>query len=332
MTVTEYFDRIEAFTESARAEYEISCILNESGEGDAKAKVTFASKLSNAAKNIWKIIKGICRIIINAVMKLARAVKTGIVANENIEYPAVLETRPPMFGELTVKNADRYLRVLSDFTKKAGIKKTISKGSKISPNLVANAKVWATQTYAMWPGGKLDPATKDLELQQKFIDIGKIIRPIVTDASTFISDINKKATTTREGFRKMAQPSDDTPAPKSESAEDIAFLRAQLLIEAADALADSSEDAGDPLPSVDEYDPAEDTISEIEDDVVEGEDYVPEVSGGDDDETYPSDDDLEELEDLLDDDDDAMEIMTERDGTETIDAEPTVESILNFEL
>ena len=174
-----------------------------------------------------------------------------------------------------------------------------------------------------------------LRLQKDFCnDLLEIVRAAYTvtnklgtqDEETLAFRKGGKETIVTRASRRAAKRNES-----NESAEDIAFLRAQLLIEAADALADSSDDAGEPLPSVDEYDPEEGfTIAEDEDDITVSDEYVPEVSGGDDEETYPADDDLEELEDLLDDDDDAMDIMTERDGTETIDAEPTVESILNF--
>lgn len=363
MTISEYIDRIETFTESARAEYEISCILNEAADkkvtpkGNVTApKKSFMAKIGTGIKKLWEIIKALGRAILNAIMKIARLIKTGnYVAEVPLQYDKILLKRAPAVGELTPQNASKYLRTLKPIADQIGTKVTIKVGEKVSPNLVANAETWGKLAATMKVNLKKAEVAK--EGVDDLHDTLAAVAKITNVANNFIAAIGKKDADTGSYSADYSKATDktgkkfgkdyvdvDTLTSRRErraaeklgiqnnSAEDVAYLRARLLIEAADALADSSEDAGDPLPAVDEYDPAKDTISEIEDDVVEGEDYVPEVSGGDDDETYPSDDDLEELEDLLDDDDDAMEIMTERDGTETIDAEPTVESILNFDL
>ena len=106
-------------------------------------------------------------------------------------------------------------------------------------------------------------------------------------------------------------------------------LRAQLLIEAADALAaddnttntDALGDNGDGevTPTCLDCDKEE---ADVDDD------YLTSVSGADDDNSDPE---MDEVEDLLDDEKDAIDILTDREGTETVDAqEPTLESILGL--
>ena len=107
-------------------------------------------------------------------------------------------------------------------------------------------------------------------------------------------------------------------------------LRAKLLIEAADALAaddnstntDALGDNGDGkvTPTCLDCDKEE---ADVDDD------YLPPVSGADDENSDPE---MDEIEDLLDDEKDAIDILTDREGTETVDAqEPTLESILGLD-
>lgn len=299
-----------------------------------KAVVKSKNKFVSVLRKIWEFIKSIGRWILDKIAKFINLfrVKTGKL-EKPLTISKVFTKTPPHIGKLSEKNAVGVLGTLERYEKALSNTVILKKGDTLPRTVIVSLQAWAKMMSELPAIDDVNPDLKNADALKNCLLIIKAIAAEAQKTTNEIGDavLDEKGNATGE-FKKGNNLTVSRKSSKNESAGDIAYLRAQLLIEAADALADSSDDAGEPLPSVDEYDPEEGfTIAEDEDDITVSDEYVPEVSGGDDEETYPADDDLEELEDLLDDDNDAMDIMTERDGTETIDAEPTVESILNFD-
>lgn len=156
MAISEYINKIEMYTESAFAEYELSLILNESNDNKtdsannnnsfnmpSQPKKTLSQKLINGIHRFIELIKRICRSIVNLYNRIKNYIKESFVAIDTIEYSAVLLKRPPLLKPIAPDNVERQAMILEPYNNMCQTKRKIKKGERIPSVLIQNAKEWA---------------------------------------------------------------------------------------------------------------------------------------------------------------------------------------------
>ena len=332
------FSNLYVLYENACLDYEVS-VLTEGADSEeaktAKAKKTGLAKKVFAAvgaafEKLWEMIKRLLTFIkrrfVRDKVKLANDVQLVPVKNyktivaDLMKYVTAgdeltIKASPVKAGSIVDKTA--YVEILE---KMEGLVKKFAALKTKAENFVEK---------------NVDSATED-KLEKKQLDAAmyskmeEYVRKLVGSINVDIKIISNNA------VPEDVAPVNDKKEKADANNESAIFggltrneLRAKLLIEAADALAaddnatntDALGDNGDGkvTPTCLDCDKEE---ADVDDD------YLPPVSGADEENSDPE---MDEIEDLLDDEKDAIDILTDREGTETVDAqEPTLESILGL--
>ena len=332
------FDNLCALYENACLDYEVS-VLTEGADSEeaktAKAKKTGLAKkvftaVGNAFQKLWEMIKRLLTFIkrrfVREKIKLANDVQLVPAKNYKtiiaslMKYVAtndeiLLKTTPVEEGSIVDKTT--YVEILEKMERL--VKKFAALRTK-ARNFIDNN---IDSTF----GDKFEKNSIDSLMYAK---MERYVRKLVDSINSDIKIISSNA------VPEDVAPVNNEKEKTDTNNESAIFggltrneLRAKLLIEAADALAaddnatntDALGDNGDGkvTPTCLDCDKEE---ADVDDD------YLPPVSGADDENSDPE---MDEIEDLLDDEKDAIDILTDREGTETVDAqEPTLESILGL--
>ena len=333
------FDNLCALYENACLDYEVS-VLTEGADSEeaktAKAKKTGLAKkvftaVGNAFQKLWEMIKRLLTFIkrrfVREKIKLANDVQLVPAKNYKtiiaslMKYVAtndeiLLKTTPVEEGSIVDKTT--YVEILEKMERL--VKKFAALRTK-ARNFIDNN---IDSTF----GDKFEKNSIDSLMYAK---MERYVRKLVDSINSDIKIISSNA------VPEDVAPVNNEKEKTDTNNESAIFggltrneLRAKLLIEAADALAaddnatntDALGDNGDGkvTPTCLDCDKEE---ADVDDD------YLPPVSGADDENSDPE---MDEIEDLLDDEKDAIDILTDREGTETVDAqEPTLESILGLD-
>ena len=330
------FDNLCALYENACLDYEVS-VLTEGADSEeaktAKAKKTGLGKKVFAAvgaafEALWEIIRKLLKFIktrfIRDKIKLANDVQLVPVKDyktiiaDLMKYVTAgdeigIKTIPVKSGTVVDKTA--YVEILE---KLEGLVKRFA-----SIRIKAENFIEKSTNIHDYIGNNSYAASAD-KLAKKELDA-----TVYAKAEKYVKNLVKLINRDIQAISSNAVPEDVAPVndkkEKADTNNESAILggltrnelRAKLLIEAADALGDNGD--GKVTPTCLDCDKEE---ADIDDD------YLPPVSGADDENSDPE---MDEIEDLLDDEKDAIDILTDREGTETVDAqEPTLESILGL--
>ena len=334
------FNNLCALYENACLDYEVS-VLTEGADSEeaktAKAKKTglarkVFSAVGTAFQKLWEMIVRLLKFIktrfIRDKIKLANDVN--LVPIKDYKTIVANLTKYVLAGDdLLVKGIPVRAGTVVDKTAYNEVLEKLEKLTKKFASLKTKAENFVEQNADSASGDKLEKKQLDAVTYSK---METYVRKLVDSINADIKIISSNAVP-----EDVAPVNDKKKKEKADANNESAMfggltrneLRAKLLIEAADALAaddnatntDALGDNGDGkvTPTCLDCDKEE---ADVDDD------YLPPVSGSDDENSDPE---MDEIEDLLDDEKDAIDILTDREGTETVDAqEPTLESILGL--
>ena len=340
------FDNLYALYENACLDYEVS-VLTEGADSE-EAKTAKAKKIG-LGKKVFAVVGAAFQKLWEMIRKLLTFIKTRFIrdkiklANDvNLvpakEYKKILALininamkcpNPTEFNRL--KTIPVKAGTIVDKTAYVEILEKLEKIAKRSTSLKTEAEnlVKKNSEYVNTRQG-IHEYNDSVQVLDNYKALERYLNRFVHLINRDIQAISNNA------VPEDVAPADDKKEKVDANNESAMFggltrneLRAKLLIEAADALAaddnatntDALGDNGDGkvTPTCLDCDKEE---ADVDDD------YLPPVSGADDENSDPE---MDEIEDLLDDEKDAIDILTDREGTETVDAqEPTLESILGL--
>ena len=338
------FNNLCALYENACLDYEVSVLTEGADSEEAK---TAKAKKTGLASKIFASIGAAFEKLGQMIMRILTFIKRRFVRD-----------KVKLAHEITITPASTYKKFLSDITNYAlgvddeGNMRLKYQYTSVSANKYSPFE-FTDMSYG--PGTVIDKTSyqevlekakrltskyeqlknKAADIKKKYPNDDQKYEPASVDVVAYRSILKALSFLTTRIDRNMKEISDNAVpedvAPvndkkgKADANNESAIfdgltrneLRAKLLIEAADALGDNGD--GKVTPTCLDCDKEE---ADIDDD------YLPPVSGADDENSDPE---MDEIEDLLDDEKDAIDILTDREGTETVDAqEPTLESILGL--
>ena len=332
------FSNLYALYENACLDYEVS-VLTEGADSEeaktAKAKKTgLARKVFSAVgaafQKLWEMIVRLLKFIKTRFIRDKIKLANGVSLVPVKDYKAIIADLMKYVtagDELAVKSVPVKEGTVVDKTSYVEILEKMERIVKKFATLKTKAESFVEKN--------IDSASEDKLAKNElnatvYAKAERYVKKLVGSINTDIQLISNNA------VPEDVAPVNDKKEKVDTNNESAMFdgltrneLRAKLLIEAADALAaddnatntDALGDNGDGkvTPTCLDCDKEE---ADIDDD------YLPPVSGADDENNDPE---MDEIEDLLDDEKDAIDILTDREGTETVDAqEPTLESILGL--
>ena len=347
------FNNLCALYENACLDYEVSVLTEGADSEEAK---TAKAKKTGLGKKVFASIGAAFRKLGQMIMRVLTFIKRRFVRD-----------KVKLARDTSITPASAYKKFLSDIINYSlavddeGNEKKFKYGSNVSPVKFADTLYVSgtvidktsyqevlekakrlTSKYEQLKNKAVDIKEKYLFVSKQKFEYASVDATAYSSILKALSSITTHIDSDMKEISKNAAPEDVAPVnDKKEKAdtnnESAMFggltrneLRAKLLIEAADALAaddnstntDALGDNGDGkvTPTCLDCDKEE---ADVDDD------YLPPVSGADDENSDPE---MDEIEDLLDDEKDAIDILTDREGTETVDAqEPTLESILGLD-
>ena len=321
------FSNLCALYENACLDYEVS-VLTEGA--DSKEAKTAKAKKTGLARKVFSAVGTAFQKLWEMIVRLLKFIKTRFIRDKiklahdvNLvpikDYKTIVAnlTKYVLAGdELLVKGIPVRAGTVVDKTAYNEVLEKLEKLTKKFASLKTKAENFVEQNVDSASGDKLEKKQLDAVTYSK---METYVRKLVDSINADIKIISSNA------VPEDVAPANDKKEKADTNNESAIFggltrneLRAKLLIEAADALGDNGD--GKVTPTCLDCDKEE---ADVDDD------YLTSVSGSDDENSDPE---MDEIEDLLDDEKDAIDILTDREGTETVDAqEPTLESILGLD-